>query len=167
MAGSGRRAADRAAVAKGVWAVRGAAVGTLLLTCAPVPPWRWAEEPVVLFLILQLFTPFVLILWQLRNAPRKEGLALGAATGGILLIGAGSFLFATAISRSAHWGTLLWPALFAGAQAILAGGAIVTFRRLGYEQGDWKLLARSVLHCLIFFAMMAFIFVAGIHHFKK
>ncbi len=158
---------EHAAVAKTLWAIRGAAIGTILLGCVPVPPWRWLEEPVALFLILPLFAPLLLILWRLRNAPRKEGLALGAATGSIVFLGVGFFLLATPMSRSSDWGTLVWLTLLAGTQAILVGGATLTFRRLGYAKGDWKLLARSVVHCLVFYAVMAFLFVAGIHHFKK
>ncbi len=159
--------ADHAVLTKGIWAVRGAAIATILLACVPVPPWRWLEEPTVLFLILPPLAPFLQLLWRLRSAPRKEGLALGAATGSILFLGAGSLLFATSMSGSSHWGTLLWLVLLASAQVILAGGAIVTFRRLGYAKGDWKLFARSVVDALVFFAVMVFFFVAGIQHFKK
>ena len=159
--------ADHAVLAKGIWAVRGAAIGTILLACVPVPPWRWPEEPIVLFLILPPLAPFLQVLWRLRTAPRKEGLALGAATGGIVFFGVGFFLIATLMSGRFDWGSLLWLGLLVGAQAVLAGGAIVTFRRLGYAKGDWKLFARSVVDALAFFAVMAFFFVAGIHSFKK
>jgi len=159
--------AVHAFLAKGIWAVRGAAIGTILLACVPVPPWRWLEEPIVLFLILPPLAPFLQVLWRLRTAPRKEGLALGAATGGIVFFGVGFFLIATLMSGRFDWGSLLWLGLLVGAQAVLAGGAIVTFRRLGYAKGDWKLFARSVVDALAFFAVMAFFFVAGIHSFKK
>jgi hypothetical protein len=149
---------DRAVCAKNVWAVRGAAIGTMLLICLPFPPWRWAEMPAALFLILPLFVPFLMILWRLRKTPRKDGLALAMGTGGVLFIGVGLFVFPALSDRSRFdWNSLPWLILFLVVQAILSGEAIVTYKHLGYTKGDWKPLTRGVVDPLLYFAVMALI----------
>jgi hypothetical protein len=153
---------DRPVLAKGLWAVRGAAIGTMLLICVPFPPWRWPEMPAALFLLLLLFVPFLMILWRLRRAPRKDGLALAMGVGGVLIVGVGLFVVPNLSDLSRFdWGTFPWLGLFIIAQAILSGGAVVTYRHLGYAKGDWKLLTRGVVDPLVYFAVMALIISAS------
>jgi predicted permease len=145
-----------------LWAVRGAAIVTLLLFYVPSPPWEWLENPFPLFLIVPLSILFLAILWRLRKAPRKDGLALAMGAGGVLFIGAGLFVLPNLSGLSRFdWGTLLSLGLFFVAEAILTGGAVLTYRRIGYTRGDWKLLARGVVDPLAYFTVMALIISAS------
>ena len=65
-----------------LWAVRGAAIVTLLLLYVPSPPWEWLENPFPLFLIVPLSILFLAVLWRLRKTSYKDGLALAMAVGG-------------------------------------------------------------------------------------
>jgi len=153
---------NRTVLAKPVWAVRGAAIGTMLLICVPFPPWQWPEFPAALFLILPLLVPFLVILWRLRKTPRKDGLALAMGTGVILFVGAGlGLLIVLNDGGDLHWSALAFLAVFDAVQAILAGGAIGAYRLLGYAKGDWKLLTRGVVDPLVYFGVIAFIFAAS------
>jgi hypothetical protein len=153
-------------LAKGLRVLRGGAIGSMLLLCAPLLPWRWLETPTVLFLVVPLFAPFLLILWRLRYTPRKDGLALALGTGGVLLSGMGLLLAALATSSRFDWGILLWLALLTASQAMLAGAALMTYTRLGYARGDWKLLVRGVVDPLVFFAVMAVLISGSIGHIR-
>jgi hypothetical protein len=145
-----------------LWTVRGAAIGTMLLMCVPFPPWRWPEMPVAFFMILALFVPFLMILWRLRKAPRKDGLALAIGTGGVLFLGLGPIVIVAGSDPSRYgWGTLAPLALFTMVQAILAGGGIATYKHLGYARGDWKLLTRGVVEPLVYFVVIGFIIAAS------
>lgn len=59
------------------------------------------------------------------------------------------------------WGTFPWLGLFIIAQAILSGGAVVTYRHLGYAKGDWKLLTRGVVDPTVYFVAIALIISAS------
>ena len=127
-------------LAKRLWVVRVAAVGTVLLFFVPVPPWEWGRS-IVPFLIPLFSIPVLAILWRLRKPPYKDGLALAMAVGGALLLFAGSGIFVAMSGSSPNWSMLAFCAVFAAVQAILAGGAFATYRVVGYSKGDWTLTA--------------------------
>jgi hypothetical protein len=141
-------------LAKRLRVVRVAVIATLLLFCVPVPPWEWVDG-FVPFLILVSSPPFLMILWRLRKGPRKDGLALAAGTGGILVVPSGLLLLAAMSGRGEGWGTFAFLMLFTTVQVILAGGAIAAYKLVGYAKGDWKLLARGVVDPLVYFGLIA------------
>jgi hypothetical protein len=136
--------ADRAAVAKRLWLVRGAALGSVLL--AGVPVSLIAPTLGLVFALLQFLPvcmPYFTILRRLRAGPRPDGLALAMGTGGLYGVGAGMLLLPAAGEG------IGWPvaalAVFVAAQGILAGGAVVLRRRLSPTSGAGRGLARGIL----------------------
>lgn len=133
------------ALAKRLWVVRGATIGTLLLSFVPVPPWEWSDS--VAPLLIALFSiPLLATLWRLRKPPYKDGLALAMAVGGALLLFAGLAIFTTGSFFTPNWQTVGFLALGMLAQGVLVGGAVATYRALGYSKGDWTVF--SVPHAL-------------------
>jgi hypothetical protein len=126
-----------------LWAVRGAAIVTLLLFYVPSPPWEWLENPFPLFLIVPFSILFLAILWRLRKTPYKDGLALAMAVGGVFFLLAGLGVFTALGDARPDWNWVGFFGLFALAQAILVGGALATYKVLGYAKGDWTLFATT------------------------
>lgn len=159
-------AESRAVSAKWLRVVRGAAIGSLLLLCAPSPPWQWLENPVVLCLIVPFSIPFCMILWRIRRGPRKAGLALAMGAGGILCVGAGVGLYLLTImsdwSDPTWWRVLAFLGLSAPLQAILAGSAFATYKKVGFAKGDWKLLVRGVVDPVVYLGVIGIVLAAAI-----
>ncbi len=157
---------SRADVAKWLWVLRGAAIGSLLLFCAPFPPWKWLENPAPLFLIVPFSIPFWMILWRIRRGPRKAGLALAMGAGGIFCVGAGLGLHLLIITSGARdpdwWTALAFLGVFAPLQAILAASAFATFKKIGFAKGDWKLLARGIVDPIIYLGVIGIVLAAAI-----
>lgn len=64
-------------------------------------------------------------------------------------------LLAAVSGRGEGWGTFAFLMLFTTVQVILAGGAIATYRLVGYAKGDWRFLARGVVDPLVYFGLIA------------
>ncbi|HEX7550794.1 MAG TPA: hypothetical protein VF579_09480, partial [Candidatus Methylomirabilis sp.] len=157
---------SRAVFTKWLQVVRGAAIGSLLLFCAPFPPWKWLENPVPLFLIVPFSIPFWMILWRIRKGPRKAGLALAMGAGGILCIGAGLGLRLLMVMSDGGdpnwWSALAFLGVFAPLQAILAGSAFATYKMVGFAKGDWKLLARGIVDPVVYLGVIGIVLAAAI-----
>ncbi|MCX5734364.1 MAG: hypothetical protein NTW68_08575 [candidate division NC10 bacterium] len=137
-------AESRAVSAKWLRAMRGAAIGSLLLFCAPSPPWQWLENPVVLCLIV-------------------PGLALAMGAGGILCVGAGlGLLMVLSDGGDRNWSALAFLGVFVPLQAILAGSAFATYKKVGFAKGDWKLLVRGIVDPVVYFGMIGIVLAAAV-----
>jgi hypothetical protein len=135
-------AGDRAAFAKYLWVVRGAAIGSVVMACGLYPPWEWADElATVIFLLVPLGVFSGAILWSVRKAPYKDGLAL-AVSGGILgLLVTGLAGLVVSREPGVRWSLLAWFVGFGLTQASQIGGALATHRALARATGDWRLFA--------------------------
>ena len=132
----------RAACAKYLWTVRGAAISAVVMACGLYPPWEWGDElAAVIFLLVPVGVFSGAILWSVRKAPYKDGLALAVGSGILGLLGTG--LAGVVVSREpgVRWSLLAWLVGFGLTQVSQIGGALATHRVLARATGDWRLFA--------------------------
>ena len=144
---------DTTLISRRLWAVRGAALGSVLVMFLPSVPVLVAGPVYLLLATLPFQIPYLFVLGYLWKGPQKRGLALALGIGTVL--GGVGLLLAVVAASESGWTMLAFLGVFVLVQVTLVVSAGGTYRMLGRERGDWRIMARGFVEPLIYFAVFA------------
>ena len=144
---------DTTLISRRLWVVRGAALGSVLVMFLPSVPVLVAGPVYLLLATLPFQIPYLFVLGYLWKGPQKRGLALALGIGTVL--GSVGLLLALVAASEGGWPMLAILGVFVLVQVTLVVSAGGTYRMLGRERGDWRIMARGFVEPLIYFAVFA------------
>jgi len=144
---------DTTMISRRLWAIRGAALGSMLVMFLASVPELVAGRMYLLLATLPFQIPYLFVLGYLWKGLQKKGLALALGIGTVL--GGVGLLLAVVAASEGGWTMLAFLGVFVLVQVTLVVSAGGTYRTLGHERGDWRIMARGFVEPLIYFAVFA------------
>jgi len=144
---------DAAMTKRRLWIVRGAVLISMGIFFLASLPELMAGRPYLLLATLPFQVPYLFVLGYLWKGPQKRGLALALGIGTVL--GSVGLLLALVAASEGGWPMLAILGVFVLVQVTLVVSAGGTYRMLGRERGDWRIMARGFVEPLIYFAVFA------------
>ena len=144
---------DTRVISRRLWAVRGAALGSMLVMFLASVPELVAGRVYLLLATLPFQVPYLFVLGRLWKGLQKRGLALALGVGTTL--GGAALLLGLVAASEGGWPILAILLVFVLVQGTLIVNAGRAYRALGHERGNWRIMARGFVEPLIYFAVFA------------